>query len=105
MHDRIENRMPNRWTAAGIPDQTGRRAIITGANSGIGFPAALELARHGASVVIASRDRTRGEAAVARIANAVPGAQVEFSQLDLASLASIRDFAERELARNAPSTS
>lgn len=91
--------MTNRWTTADIPDQTGRRAIVTGANSGIGFPAALELARHGATVVVASRDRTRGEAAVDRIRQAATGASVEFSQLDLASLASVRAFAERELAR------
>ncbi len=93
--------MSHAWTTQQIPDQTGRRAIITGANSGIGYPTAFELARHGATVVIASRDRTRGETAVARILQALPQAHAEFSELDLASLASVRDFAERELARNA----
>lgn len=102
MHDRIENRMPNRWTAADIPDQTGRRAIITGANSGIGFPAALELARHGAKVVVAARDREKGIAAAERINSLVGAPRAEWTMLDLASLASVRDFAERELARNAP---
>lgn len=91
--------MSEQWTTAKIPQQAGRRAIITGANSGIGYPAALELARHGAAVVVASRDREKGEAAVTRIQSTIHGAMVEFSQLDLASLASVRAFAERELAR------
>ena len=91
--------MSSRWTTNDIPDQTGRRAIVTGANSGIGFPAALELARRGAAVVIASRDRGRGEAAVDRIRQSSPRAAVEFSQLDLASLESVRAFAGRELER------
>ncbi len=94
--------MSNQWTEANMPDQTGRRAIITGANSGIGFPAALELARRGADVVIASRDAARGQTAVARIRQTVPQASVSFSELDLASLASVRVFAERELARSVP---
>ena len=93
---------PIRWTVADIPDQTGRRVIVTGANSGIGFPTALELARHGGTVVVASRDERRGQDAVNRIREDAPSAQVEFGRLDLASLSSIRDFAGRELARNAP---
>lgn len=93
--------MSERWTPAKIPEQTGRRAIVTGANSGIGFPAALELARHGAAVVIASRDQAKGEAAVARIRRAIAGAKVEFSELDLASLTSVRAFARREMERDA----
>ena len=95
-------RMPDRWTPAHIPSQTGRRAVVTGANSGIGFPTALALAQHGAAVVLASRDRQKGEAAVERIRTLAPAAAVEFSPLDLASLASVRAFADRELARNAP---
>ncbi len=94
--------MSHNWTVGKIPDQTGRRAILTGANSGIGFPAALELARHGAEVVVASRDPIKGEAAVSRILREVPGARAEFRQIDLASLASVRSFAERELARDRP---
>ena len=85
-----------------MPPQRGRRAIITGANSGIGFPVALALARAGAAVVIASRDRTRGEDAVARIRREVPSADVAFAELDLASLASIRAFAAHEFARGEP---
>lgn len=92
--------MSEQWTPAKIPEQTGRRAIVTGANSGIGLPAALELARHGAAVVIASRDRGKGEAAVARIRDAVAAAKVEFSDLDLASLTSVRAFARREMERD-----
>lgn len=90
------------WTPAQIPDQTGCRAIITGSNSGIGYPTALELARRGATVVIASRSAEKGTAAVARINREVGQPRAEFSQLDLASLSSVRDFAARELARNAP---
>ena len=90
------------WTVAQIPSQTGRRAVVTGANSGIGYPTALELARHGAAVVIASRSAEKGMAAVDRINQAIGTPRAEFSQLDLASLASVRAFAARELARNAP---
>ena len=85
-----------------VPDQTGRRVIITGANSGIGYPAALELARAGAHVILAVRDKARGEAAVARIKAEVPSAQVEASMLDLASFESVHSFAAQELDRDLP---
>lgn len=95
-----------RWTLANraerTPDQTGRRIVITGANSGVGYPAALELARAGAQVVLAVRDRGRGEAALARIRAEVPSALVEVGLLDLASLASVRAFAARQLDRGLP---
>lgn len=87
------------WQVQDIPDQTGRRAIVTGANSGIGYPTALELARAGATVVLACRSRERGEAAVARLRAEVPGAKVELGILDLASLDSVRAFADHELER------
>jgi NAD(P)-dependent dehydrogenase (short-subunit alcohol dehydrogenase family) len=80
--------------AEGIPDQRGRVAIVTGANSGIGYEAALALAGRGARVVLACRDRTRGEEAVARIRAAHPAAEAVLLPLDLASLASVRSFAE-----------
>ncbi|MGP4101584.1 oxidoreductase [Nonomuraea sp. KM90] len=82
------------WTPASMPDQTGKTAIVTGANSGIGLPTALELARHGAHVVVAARDPEKGGEAVARILREVPGAQVEYGRLDLADLDSVRRFAE-----------
>ncbi|MEO3870729.1 oxidoreductase [Nonomuraea sp. B12E4] len=81
------------WTPADMADLTGKAAIVTGANSGIGLPTALELARHGARVVVAARNPGKGRAAVEEIRRAVPGAQVEFGELDLADLDSVRRFA------------
>lgn len=86
------------WSDAAVPDLAGRRAIVTGGNSGVGYWTALLLAAHGASVTIASRNAARAEAAVARIREDVPRARVEASPLDLADLASVRAFAERESA-------
>ncbi|WP_375432889.1 SDR family NAD(P)-dependent oxidoreductase [uncultured Friedmanniella sp.] len=83
-----------RWTDADIPDQTGRVAVVTGANTGIGLTTARALAAHGATVVLAVRDVTKGAAAVAQIVAAVPTADVSVQQLDLGSLASIRAAAE-----------
>jgi len=85
-----------------VPDQTGRRVIITGANSGIGYPAARELARAGAHVTLCARDQAKGEAAIARLISEVPSARVGLGILDLASLASVRDFAARELEGGLP---
>jgi len=82
-----------RWTAADIPDLSGCGAVVTGANSGLGFQTALELARHGAHVVMACRDQGRGAHAVDRVRELAPGAQVELGALDLADLASVRRFA------------
>jgi len=79
------------WSVADIPDLTGRRAIVTGANSGIGLVAARELARHGASVVLACRNMRKGEAALATVRAA--GADAELAPLDLGDLASVRAFA------------
>ncbi len=81
------------WTADQIPDQTGRLAVVTGGNSGLGKITARELARHGARVVIAARNRGKGETAAREIREAVPGAQVEVRELDLSSLESVRAFA------------
>ncbi|TDC71291.1 SDR family NAD(P)-dependent oxidoreductase [Actinomadura sp. GC306] len=83
------------WTAGDIPDQRGRRVIVTGANSGIGYHTALQLARHGASVVLACRSAERGQTAFDRIRAAAPDADVTLASLDLADLASVRAFAER----------
>ncbi|MFI6740871.1 oxidoreductase [Nonomuraea sp. NPDC050451] len=76
-----------------IPDQTGRVAVVTGANSGIGYITARELARRGAHVVLACRDPERGQAALARMQGEVPGAHLELRRVDLGSLTSIREFA------------
>ncbi|MEA2422219.1 MAG: hypothetical protein QOF55_1318 [Thermoleophilaceae bacterium] len=81
------------WTAADIPDQDGREAVVTGANSGLGLQIALELARNGARVVLACRDTAKGDAAAERIRSSVPDAGLEVARLDLADLASVRDFA------------
>jgi NAD(P)-dependent dehydrogenase (short-subunit alcohol dehydrogenase family) len=87
--------MSAKWSSEQIPDQTGRTAIVTGANSGIGLGAARELARHGASIVLACRNTQKGEAALKEIESAAPGARLELSQLDLGSLSSVQSFAER----------
>jgi NAD(P)-dependent dehydrogenase (short-subunit alcohol dehydrogenase family) len=94
--------MSEHWKAADIPSLSGKRVIITGANSGIGYHAALKLARKGAHVVLACRDRQRGEAALARLHADSPGTITELAIIDLASLASVRDFAEKELAQHRP---
>ena len=86
------------WTVADVPDQSGRVAVVTGANSGIGFEAAAVLARHGAHTILACRDAARAEDALTRLSAAVPGATVSVVRLDLASLESIRAAAERILA-------
>jgi NAD(P)-dependent dehydrogenase (short-subunit alcohol dehydrogenase family) len=90
--------MNARWTADQIPNQQGRTAIVTGANSGLGFVIARELARAGAHVIIASRDADRGARAMGAIKAAHPTAYVEVAQLDLASLTSVRAFATQFLA-------
>ena len=90
-----------RWTAADMADQRGRVAVVTGANSGIGFHTALELTRCGATVIAACRSDERGRAAVARILDEVPSASVELRILDLADLDSVREFAQSLLATQA----
>ena len=90
--------MPEKWTTREIPAQHGRVAVVTGANSGLGLVTARELARAGATVVMACRNLTKGEQAAAELRTAVPNAEVGLEQLDLADLASIRSFAERVAA-------
>jgi NAD(P)-dependent dehydrogenase (short-subunit alcohol dehydrogenase family) len=94
--------MSETWKAADIPSLADKRVLITGANSGIGYHAALKLARKGAQVVLASRDRRRGEDALARLHADSPGTHTELAIFDLASLASVRDFAQKELAQHRP---
>jgi NAD(P)-dependent dehydrogenase (short-subunit alcohol dehydrogenase family) len=83
------------WTAADIPDLSGRDAVVTGANSGLGLQIALELARHGVRVVLACRDTGKGDDAAARIRESAPQSKLEVARLDLADLTSVRAFADR----------
>ena len=88
----------NRWGEAEIPDQTGRVAMVTGANSGIGFETARALAAAGATVLLGCRDPQRARAALDRIHDAVEDADVRLVQIDLADLASVRAAAADVLA-------
>lgn len=81
------------WTAADIPSLTGRTAVVTGANSGLGLETARELARHGATVVLACRNQEKGAKAVEEISAEVKGAELELASLDLADLSSVAAFA------------
>ena len=88
-----------KWTAAEIPSQAGKTALVTGANSGIGYQAALELARHGAHVLLGCRSAAKGATALAKLMAEAPGASAEVVSLDMASLASVRAFAAGFAAR------
>jgi NAD(P)-dependent dehydrogenase (short-subunit alcohol dehydrogenase family) len=90
------------WTAAEMPSQQGKRILITGANSGIGYHAALKLARKGAEVILACRDRKKGEVALDYLHTEAPSTHTELAILDLASLDSVREFATEELKKNRP---
>ncbi|GAA2035370.1 oxidoreductase [Pseudokineococcus marinus] len=82
------------WSERDIPDLSGRTALVTGANSGLGLHVSRALAQHGARVLMGARDRDRGEAAVARVRGAAPLATVELVDVDLGSLAAVRAAAE-----------
>ena len=84
-----------RWTAQNIPDQQGRVALITGANSGVGFETARMLAEHGASVLLGCRSHDSAVQAAQRIRGSVPDADVTVIDLDLASLDSVQAAAEQ----------
>jgi NAD(P)-dependent dehydrogenase (short-subunit alcohol dehydrogenase family) len=86
--------MAGRWSAADMPDQTGRLAIVTGANSGLGRSTAWELARAGATVIVACRNTAKGDEAATQIRQDVPDADLRVEQLDLADLDSVRSFAD-----------
>jgi NAD(P)-dependent dehydrogenase (short-subunit alcohol dehydrogenase family) len=86
--------MSTKWTAADIPDQSGRVAVITGANTGLGYWTAEMLADKGAHVVLAVRNLDKGKDAVDRITAKSPKADVALQQLDLTSLDEIRKSAE-----------
>ena len=83
----------SKWTAERIPDQSGKTAVVTGANSGLGLETARELARKGARVIMGVRSVEKGQAAAEEIRRDVADADVEVARLDLADLASVREFA------------
>jgi len=83
------------WTADDIPDQEGRRIVVTGANSGIGLETTRELARNGATVIMACRSVDRGEEAATDIREDVPDADLRVEACDLGELESIHAFADR----------
>ncbi|MBM4356864.1 MAG: SDR family oxidoreductase [Deltaproteobacteria bacterium] len=89
------------WSARSLPELGGRVVVVTGANSGIGYEAALAFAGAGAHVVLACRNETLGAAALEAIRGRHPAASVELGHLDLAELASIRRFAEDVARRHA----
>lgn len=82
------------WGVKNISPQSGRRVLITGGNSGIGFQTAIELARRGAEIILPARTATKSINAIKRIQSEVPNAKLVSAVLDLASLASIHSFAE-----------
>lgn len=86
--------LPRRWTAADIPDQTGKTAVITGANSGLGLRTAEALAAAGARVVLACRNEIKAAAAVEAVAAVATGPKPEVLPLDLADLTSVRRAAD-----------
>ena len=83
------------WTEADIPALHGKSAVVTGANTGLGFQTAQLLAAHGAAVILACRNTAKADAAADRIRSRIPGSQVLTVPLDLASLASIQETASR----------
>src|SRR4029453_5036404 len=82
------------WTADDMPPQSGKTVVITGANSGIGYEAARQLAAKGAHVVLAGRDQAKGRRPPPANHAPQPPASVALMELDLADLGSIRRFAE-----------
>ena len=85
----------SQWTPADLPELSGVTAVVTGANSGLGWHTALELARRGARVVLGCRDTVRGEEALGQLRVQLPGSAAELRRLDLSSLDSVREFAEQ----------
>ncbi|MBN9636303.1 MAG: SDR family NAD(P)-dependent oxidoreductase [Actinobacteria bacterium] len=86
--------MTAKWTAGDVPDQTGRVAIVTGSNTGLGYETARVLAGRGARVVMAVRDTAKGDDAAARLRASTPNADVTVQKLDLGSLTSVRAAAD-----------
>ncbi len=97
----IDSRIPI-GTSNDLPSQQGKLAIVTGANSGIGFETALELARAGAEVILAGRSDAKNHEAIQRIQREIAGAKVRFGRVDLASLASVKAFADGLISEGRP---
>jgi NAD(P)-dependent dehydrogenase (short-subunit alcohol dehydrogenase family) len=86
-------------TQAEIPSQLGKTAVVTGATGGLGYETALALAKAGAEIILTGRDDRKAQLALERISREVVGARIFYEHLDLASLASIADFAQRMQVR------
>jgi NAD(P)-dependent dehydrogenase (short-subunit alcohol dehydrogenase family) len=86
------------WKASDIPEQTGKVAVVTGGNGGLGLETARQLAAHGALVIIGARNLAKAEVARVDIESTVPGALLEIRELDLGCLASVATFAEQVIA-------
>jgi len=83
------------WTVDDMPDLTDRIAVVTGANSGIGYEVTRALAGKGAHVIMACRNLEKAEPAAAQILNKVPNALLEIIQVDLADLSSVKNFSQK----------
>lgn len=92
--------MAKKWTQDNMPSQSGKTIIVTGANSGIGFLTAKELAAKGAKIIMACRSIDKAEKAAQEIRNTLPNADVSVTQLDIANLASVRSFADNIAAEH-----
>ncbi len=88
----------SKWTSADIPSQKGRSVVITG-TGGIGYETALAMTRAGAEVIMAGRNKDKGDEAISRIKQLIPVGHIRFEKLDLADLASIEAFGERMRAQ------
>ncbi len=91
----IATHSPLKWSAANIPSQAGKLAIVTGATSGLGFETAIGLAQAGADIIVASRDESHGRWAVGKIRPLAPASLLRFEKLDLANQTSIAEFVRR----------
>jgi NAD(P)-dependent dehydrogenase (short-subunit alcohol dehydrogenase family) len=87
-------------TQAEIPSQLGRTAVVTGATGGLGYETALALAKAGSEIILTGRDDRKGRSVIEKISRDVTGAKMSYEHLDLASLASVADFAQRMHARH-----
>ncbi len=94
--------MTKEWTSLDIPSQCDKRALVTGATSGIGWHTALELARAGALVVIAARTQEKADSAVNRIQQIVPNAKLTTALLNLTDLASVKALAAQQIQEGRP---